>query len=67
MGTYILGSQFTDDEVNEIMTDPAFRNTLAKNILDLRKANKEFVEALKQTWLFQTVEKIARCLCRWLG
>ncbi len=64
MGTFILGIEFTDEEVNEIMTNPLYKDTLAKNILDLRKANEALMESIRQTWLFRMLYKLLDDLSR---
>ena len=57
-GTFILGSYYSSEEVAEIETNPAFKNSMAKKILDLRYANEKFRQELFETKLFKLLDKI---------
>lgn len=57
-GTFILVSYYSSEEVAEIETNPAFKNSLAKKILDLRHANEKFRQELFETKLFKLLDKI---------
>ncbi|GAB6169678.1 hypothetical protein JCM1393_21380 [Clostridium carnis] len=59
-GTFILGSYYSSEEVTEIETNPAFKNSLAKNILDLRRASEEFRQEIFKTKLFKLIDKILK-------
>ena len=57
-GTFILGSYYSAEELNEIETYPAFKNSWSKIILDLRAANEELRQELFKSKLFKLLDKV---------
>ncbi|WP_050608220.1 hypothetical protein [Clostridium niameyense] len=56
-GTFILGSYYSVEEVTEIKSNPAFKNSVAKNILDLRYANENLMQQIFKTKIFKLLDK----------
>lgn len=48
-GTYILGCYYSSEELNEINTNPIYKNTLIKAIIDLRVVMSDFKKELSNT------------------
>lgn len=63
-GTFILGSYYSPEEVTEIETNPIFKDTWAKKVLDLRRVNEDFRQNLLETkfckLLIKVLDKIAK-------
>lgn len=48
-GTYIFGYYYSSEELNEINTNPIYKNTLIKAIIDLRVVMSDFKKELSNT------------------
>lgn len=63
-GTFIFGTYFSTEEITEIETNPAFKNTLTKDILDLRRANENLRKSILETSFFKLLDKILKKLIK---
>jgi hypothetical protein len=62
MGIYVFGCYYTDEEVEEILTNSEFKGTLVRSALELRVACNKFAENFKNEPVFKLGERILELL-----
>lgn len=65
-GTYIFGSYYSSDDIDEIETNPIFKNTVVKSILDLRYANENLKQEILKTKLFNFIKGLIEKLLNYI-
>lgn len=53
MSTYIFGQYYSDKEVKEIMEGDVFKDSIVRNILELRIANEKFMSEVRKTLAYK--------------
>lgn len=56
--TYIFGQYYSSKDIEEIETNPIYKNTIVKSVLDLRHGCDEFREELSKSKPFKFIKKI---------